>query len=315
MQPSHATTFRTIDMLTTAFGVTINAMIADKSVVEIMLNPDGRVWVERLGESVEDSGHTVSGQDAERIIRLIASYGGQECNDLKPSLAATLPGCGSRFQGFLPPIVKQPCFTIRKKALQVFTLQDYVDRGIMEAGQKQVITEAVHQRKNILVVGGTGTGKTTLTNAILEEISQTGHRIVIIEDTPELQCSAPNHLTFHTNPPTYTMQHAVKDSLRCRPDRIVVGEVRDGSALDLLKSWNTGHNGGVATIHANGALQGLVRLEQLIQEVAVNAPKALIAEAVNLIVTIERDAALGRKIRQTVRVNGLRNGEYALEGV
>lgn len=236
-------------------------------------------------------------------------------NDRTPSLAAVLPGCGSRFQGLLPPVVKHPCFTIRKKALQIFSLQDYVDKAILTTSQQKLIKAVVESRRNILVVGGTGTGKTTLTNAILEEISQTGHRIIIIEDTPELQCTAPNHLTFHIQPQLYTMQHAIKDALRCRPDRIVVGEVRDGAALDLLKSWNTGHNGGVSTIHANGALQGLIRMEQLIQEVSVNVPKELIAEAINLIVYIERVPESGRKVQKVMEVKGINDGQYILETI
>lgn len=315
MQPSSSITHtRTIDMLSMAFGSAINQLMQDKQVVEIMLNPDGKVWVERLSDGIRDSGHHVTAQDAERVVRLIASYSGQECNDRNPSLAAVIPGCGSRFQGLLPPVVQQPCFTIRKKALQLFTLQDYVDKSIMEAGQLHAIRQAVEQRHNILVVGGTGTGKTTLTNAILAEISQVGHRIVVIEDTPELQCTAPNHLTFHTHPPIYTMQQAVKDALRCRPDRIVVGEVRDGAALDLLKAWNTGHNGGVATIHANGPVQGLIRLEQLIQEVVVNVPRELIAEAINIIVYMERDAKTGRKVQQVAEVIGVEGEKYVLKG-
>ncbi len=314
MQPSsplpHA---RTIDMLSTALGPVIKGFMQDAQVVEIMLNPDGKLWVERLGTGMADSGHIIPSQDAERIIRLVAAYSGQECHELQPSLASTIPGCGSRFQGFVPPVVTRPCFTIRKKALQVFSLQDYVDNGMMDAAQKQSIIEAIHNRQNILVVGGTGTGKTTLANAILEVISHTGHRIITVEDTPELQCTAPNYLAFHTRPPVYTMQQAVKDALRCRPDRIIVGEVRDGTALDLLKSWNTGHNGGIATLHANGALQGLIRLEQLIQEVSVNVPRELIAEAIDLIVYMERDATLGRKVKHIARVKGMEQGEYVLK--
>ena len=175
-----------------------------------------------------------------------------------------------------------------------------------------MIVESIKNRKNILVIGGTGTGKTTLANAVLAEISKTEHRIVTIEDTAELQCTAPNLLAFFTSPPYYTMQHAIKDALRSRPDRIVVGEVRDGSALDLLKGWNTGHNGGIATIHANGAIEGLTRMEQLILEVSVNAPSLLIAQAVDLLIHIERHN-FGRRINQIAKVVDYVDGKYILE--
>jgi type IV secretion system protein TrbB len=309
--PKNGTSSRLSHMLLTALGPVIGTYLQDPKVVELMLNDNGSLWVEKLGEHMFDSGHSIPPADGERIIRIITSSMNRECNKDSPSLAAVLPGCGSRFQGFLPPIVSSPSFAIRKKALQVFTLDHYVEKGILEAAHAATIKSAVLQRKNILIVGGTGTGKTTLANAILAEIAKTGDRIITIEDTPELQCTAPNSLSFHTCPPSYTMQHAIKDALRVRPDRIIVGEVRDGSALDLLKGWNTGHNGGIATLHANGALEGLTRLEQLIGEVSVHIPHALIAQAVHVVIVIERRDG-GRKVTRVASVCGIEGGSYRL---
>ena len=302
---------RLITMLKTAMGPNIGSLLTDDGVIELMLNQDGRLWSDRLGIGRQDTGHTITPQDAERIIRLVATGTGAECNESKPLLSAELPGTGSRFQGVLPPIVPAPVFTIRKKALLIFTLDDYVSQGIMTERQKAAILEAVHSRQNILVTGGTGTGKTTLVNAVLNEIAATHDRIVIIEDTLELQCSAPDTVFLRAKEGVATMNDLLRASMRLRPDRIVVGEVRGPEALSLLKAWNTGHPGGCATVHANSARAGLTRLEQLIQEAVITVPKELIAEAVNIVVHIERSGP-GRKIREIVRVEGVVEGTYKL---
>jgi type IV secretion system protein VirB11 len=299
---------RVLEMLTAALGP-VGALLQDDTVVEIMANPDGTVWVERLGERPQPSGATLAPSTRERLIRLIASWADLECHAACPILSAVLPGDGSRFQGFVPPVVPQPTFVIRKRALRVFTLADYVQASIMTAAHALALTQAVQTRQNILIAGGTGSGKTTLANAVLTVMAATGDRIVTIEDTPELQCTAPNHLALYTREGVTTMQHLVKATLRCRPDRIVVGEVRDGAALDMLKAWNTGHPGGLATVHANGARQALLRLEQLLQEVVVTVPRGLIAETVQCIVAIER-AGGGRQVREMLAVQRLERNGY-----
>lgn len=305
---------RLITMLKTAMGPNIGSLLTDDGVIELMLNQDGRLWSDRLGIGRQDTGHTITPQDAERIIRLVATGTGAECNESKPLLSAELPGTGSRFQGVLPPIVPAPVFTIRKKALLIFTLDDYVSQGIMTERQKAAILEAVHSRQNILVTGGTGTGKTTLVNAVLNEIAATHDRIVIIEDTLELQCSAPDTVFLRAKEGVATMNDLLRASMRLRPDRIVVGEVRGPEALSLLKAWNTGHPGGCATVHANSARAGLTRLEQLIQEAVITVPKELIAEAVNIVIHIER-CGHGRKIREIARVGGISNNTYDMTKV
>lgn len=296
-------------MLTTAVGPLMGNLLQDDSVVEVMLNPDGKLWVDRLGSGREFTGHLVAHEDAERIIRLVASGIGAEVNQGTPILSAEFPGTGSRFQGMLPPVVSAPVFTIRKKALLIYTLADYVRQGILTERHKEILCSAVQEKRNILVTGGTGSGKTTLVNAILDEIAASSDRIVIIEDTLELQCSAPDTVFLRAKEGIASMNDLLKATMRLRPDRIVVGEVRGGEALSLLKSWNTGHPGGAATVHANNALAGLVRLEQLVQEAVVTVSRELIAEAVNLVVHIER-AGAGRVVKEMVQVHGVEGTDY-----
>ena len=300
---------RLITMLTTAVGPQVGELLRDDQVVEVMLNPDGKLWVDRLGHGREFTGLTVACHDAERIIKLVASGTGAEVNETTPILSAEFPGTGSRFQGLLPPVVTAPVFTIRKKALMIFSLEDYVTQGILTGRQKEVLCQAVAEKKNVLVTGGTGSGKTTLVNALLNEIARSGDRIVIIEDTLELQCSAPDTVFLRAREGVASMNDLLKATMRLRPDRIVVGEVRGGEALSLLKAWNTGHPGGCATVHANNALGGLIRLEQLIQEAVVTVSRELIAEAVDLVIHIER-CGTGRIIREIVQVDGVEGGRY-----
>ena len=221
---------------------------------------------------------------------------------------------GSRFQGILPPLSKNPSFSIRKKAIQIFTLSDYVEKKILSNAHSAAIEEAVKKRSNILIVGGTGSGKTTLANAILALIAETGDRIVIIEDTQELQCSAKDSLALRTKDEIANMTDLLKATMRLRPDRIVVGEVRGKEALALLKAWNTGHPGGCATVHADSAAKGLVRLEQLVQEAGLLDSKPIIAEAVDLIIYIVK-VGTSRKVQEVVALRGLQNGAYQLSEV
>jgi len=292
-------------------GPLLMAALNDPKTVEIMLNADGKLWQERLGEKMVCIGKLRPAQ-AEAIIKTIAGYHRKEITRSNPILEGEFPLDGSRFAGQLPPIVPYPTFAIRKKAIAIFTIEQYVTAGIMTSAQAAVLKTAVAMHRNILVIGGTGSGKTTLVNAIIHEmvVFDPSERIFIIEDTGEIQCAAENFVQYHTSLDV-TMTALLKTTLRMRPDRILVGEVRGPEALDLLDAWNTGHEGGAATLHANNAAAGLTRLKQLITRNAA-APseiESLIGEVVHNVVHIARTPE-GRCIREIIEVSGYENGCY-----
>lgn len=298
-------------MLRTALGPAIARYLEDPSIVEVMLNPDGRLWVDRLKEGLVATDDILIPADGERIVRLVAHHVGAEVHAGAPRVSAELPETGERFEGLLPPVVAAATFAIRKPAVAVFTLSDYVAADIMTPHQAEVLRLAVEKRKNILVAGGTSTGKTTLTNALLAEVAKTSDRVVLIEDTRELQCAAPNLVALRTKDGVASLSDLVKSSLRLRPDRIPVGEVRGAEALDLLKAWGTGHPGGIGTIHANTAIGALRRLEQLVQEAVVTVPRALIAETIDIIAVLSGRGA-NRRLVEIALVDGLDpvSGDY-----
>ena len=299
-------------MLRSALGTAIAGYLEDDAIIEVMLNPDGRLWIDRLSSGLIDTGETLSAADGERIVRLVAHHVGAEVHAGSPRVSAELPGTGERFEGLLPPVVAAPAFAIRKPAVAVFTLDDYVAAGTMTSEQAKALRNAVAVRKNILVAGGTSTGKTTLTNALLAEVAKTSDRVVLIEDTRELQCTAPNLVALRTKDGVATLSDLVRSSLRLRPDRIPIGEVRGPEALDLLKAWGTGHPGGIGTIHAGTALGALRRLEQLIQEAVVTVPRALIAETINFVAVLAGRGA-DRRLAELALVTGLGSaGDYSL---
>jgi len=299
-------------MLRTALGPAIARFLEEPSIVEVMLNPDGRLWIDRLSNGLTDTGERLSALDGERIVRLVAHHVGAEVHSGAPRVSAELPETGERFEGLLPPVVAAPAFAIRKPAVAVFTLDDYVAAGILTSEHAGVLRSAVAARMNILVAGGTSTGKTTLTNALLAEVAKTSDRVVLIEDTRELQCKAKNLVALRTKDGVVSLSDLVRSSLRLRPDRIPVGEVRGAEALDLLKAWGTGHPGGIGTIHAGTALGALRRLEQLIQEAVVTVPRALIAETIN-VVAVLAGRGVDRRLAELARVAGLGpSGDYRL---
>jgi len=314
-----ATLERKRAMLRSAMGPAIASALADPLVVEVMVNPDGAVRVDRLGSGCSDTGERISAEQSERIIRLVASHGRAEVHIDAPIVSAELPphssGAGERFEGLLPPVSTAPCFSIRKPAERVHTLADYVRDGIMTAEDARLLSLAVVDRRNILVAGGTSSGKTTLANALLAELAARSERVIIIEDTRELQCAAADTVALRTRRGVVSMSDLVRSTLRLRPDRIIIGEVRGGEALDMLKAWNTGHPGGIATVHANSATASLHRLEQLIQEVSVAVPRHLIAEAIDLVVFIE-GRGLSRRIGAIAALDGLAaDGSFSLRDI
>lgn len=303
---------RSAHMLRTAFGPGIAVWLEDTSIAEVMLNPDGRIWLDRLDSGLVDTGAGLSAADGERIIRLVAHHVGIEVHAGQPHLSAELPGTGERFEGLLPPLASAPVFAIRKPAVALFRLNDYVAAGVLSAAQADILSQAVAMRRNILVVGGTSTGKTTLVNALLAEEALGDERVVLIEDTRELRCAVPNLVALRTRDGVATLADLVRTALRLRPDRILIGEVRGGEALDLIKAWGTGHPGGIGTLHAGSALGALRRLEQLIQETTVTVPSVLIAEAINLIAVLA-GRGTARRLIELRQVRGLSaSGEYLL---
>lgn len=308
MNPSRSH-HRLVRKLQDSLGVAICAALEDISVVEIMLNPDGRLFVERLGQGIASIGELEPGA-AEIIIGSVAHALQTEADADQPIVSGELPIGGHRFEGLLPPVVAAPTFTIRRRASRLIPLDDYVRAKIMTRAQAAALRNAITSRMNIVICGGTGSGKTTLANAVIAEIvaQAPDDRLVILEDTSEIQCAAENAVALHTSD-AVDMARLLKSTMRLRPDRIIVGEVRDGAALTLLKAWNTGHPGGVTTIHANNVISALRRLEQLTAEVSQQPMREVIGEAVDLVVSIER-AGKGRQVRDVMHVEGFNGARY-----
>jgi P-type conjugative transfer ATPase TrbB len=310
-QPSAIVHARSTSMLRSALGPAIAGWLDDTNVAEIMLNADGQLWVDRLDSGIAQTGEQLTPAQAERIIRLVAHHVGAEAHRTSPRVSAELPTSGERFEGLLPPVVTEPIFSIRRPASLPLALADYVASGVMTAMAATYLGNAVQTRANILVAGGTSTGKTTLTNALLGIAATSHDRIILIEDTRELRCDAANIVSLRTAPGV-TMTDLVRSSLRLRPDRIPIGEVRGPEALDLLKAWGTGHPGGIGTIHAGTASAALHRLEQLILEAIPHVPRPLIAETIDVIAVLT-GRGTERRLSELVRVEGFAaDGSYRL---
>ena len=303
---------RLVRKLQDALGDQLCVALDDATVVEIMLNPDGKLFIERLGHGVAPAG-AMTPAAAEVVIGSVAHALQSEADTDRPIISGELPIGGHRFEGLLPPVVSSPAFTIRRRASRLIPLEEYVKTKVMTEAQASVIRSAIDSRMNIVISGGTGSGKTTLANAIIAEVVATApdDRMVILEDTVEIQCAAENAVCLHTSD-TIDMARLLKSTMRLRPDRIIVGEVRDGAALTLLKAWNTGHPGGVTTIHSNTAMSALRRLEQLTAEVSQQPMQEVIGEAVDLVVSIERTGK-GRRVREVIHIEGYRKNHYQTE--
>ena len=296
-------------MLRTAFCPVVREALEAPDTIEVMANPDGSVWIEKAGIGVIISQHTLAPCDRERVIRLVASGVGEAAHAKSPIVSAELPGSGERFEGLLPPVSTAPCFSIRKPATTPFELGDYVTQGALAPALATALKDSIASHANILIAGGASSGKTTFTNALLAEASLHDDRIVILEDTRELRCAAPNVVQLRTHRGSTSLQDLVRSTLRLRPDRIIVGEVRGAEALDLLKAWNTGHPGGITTLHANSAHGALARLEQLTLEATPRAPFDLIAEAIDVVVFMSR-AGGQRRVEEALRVTGFDGEGY-----
>ena len=301
---------RNLEKLRREMGDKVRNAMDDPHVLEIMLNPDSKVWVDTI-----DAGMTylcdIPDVQALQMLGTISHMVGTVINYHNPKVEGELPGNGSRVEGVISPVVQKPVFNICKKASAIFPLSEYVKSGRATNTDVQILCEAISSRKNILVVGGTGTGKTTFVNAIINEMKTLTpkHRLVILEDTLELQCSMENFVSMRTTS-DISMQDLLKITMRQRPDRIIIGEVRGKEALDMLKAWNTGHPGGVCTVHANDARAGLLRIEQLISEVSQSPMRELVAEAIDVVAFLIRDSRIGPKLSELIAVDGVQNGQY-----
>ncbi len=319
-------------------GEVVLEALANEETEDIVLNPDSRLWVKRRGGAFECVGDMPPAQ-AQTAMGTIAAQRGTVVNYDRPFLEAELPIDGSRFEGIVPPVTSRPVFAIRQRPRRVFTLDEYEGCGILSAQRDplnrlrrrgnfldlvnglphaEIIRLAVKEKKNILVVGSTGSGKTTLVNAILGGLSHIAprDRVITIEDTMELQCPVQNCVDLRAVG-AVTMLDCLRASMRLKPTRIVVGEVRGAEAHVMLKAWNTGHPGGAATVHANDAMSGLVRLESLVAEATSAPQQSLIAEAIDLVVFIDEESGLaaGRKVRELLVVTGYDSGRYTVEYV
>jgi type IV secretion system protein VirB11 len=305
------------ESLVRELGDFIVGALANADITEIMLNPDGELWVDSRTRGLARAGAEMPAHQAESLLSTVAGLLDRIINEENPILEAELPLDGSRIEGLLPPVVPSPVFAIRKRPTRVFTLDDYIADRILTADQADILRGAIVDRQNLLISGGPGSGKTTFANAVLREmdwLAPRAERYLLIEDTYELQCKSPNHVTLHTTE-NVSLRDLVRAAIRLRPDRIVIGEVRGEEALDLLKAWNTGNPGGCATVHANSAVDALSRLDQLAQEAGVPSQARLVASTVDLVAHMERSGS-SRRVRELVSVHGLTAaGEYHVEPI
>jgi P-type conjugative transfer ATPase TrbB len=297
------------EMMSRFLGNAVMAAFADDDVTEIYINPqDGRVRYDTRSRGRIESGHVVDAIRIEMFLNSVAASLNITLGTATPRIEAELPALhfrGSRLQGFVSPVTAAPACTIRKPPTVVYSLADYVEAGIISLAQCRALEAAVVAHQNILIAGGTNSGKTTFANAILRAITESfpQERIVVLEDTVELRCAALDHLALRTGP-GLTLAELVRSTLRASPNRIVVGEVRGAEALELLDVWATGHPGGCGTCHATTAAGALLRLDRLAQRNNVPSQTALIAEAIHIVAVIE-GGHRGRRLSELARVTGL----------
>jgi type IV secretion system protein TrbB len=281
--------------------------IFDPLMTDIMLNEDGRVWYEAHGRGLTEAGFTIPANQTESLIGTVAAVFGTVANADHPIVEGELPIGRIRFEGLMPPIVRQACWTMRLPARVLYTIEDYLRDGIITERQAGAFRDAVDRKLNLVISGGTGSGKTTFAGAVINEMvfrSEPNERFVLLEDTPEIQCRAQNLLSLRTDDhASIDMTRLVRTTMRLRPTRIIVGETRGGEALALLKAWSTGHPGGVTTVHSNSAREALTRLDHLVEEAGVPRRPELSAETIQLVAFIQRTPE-GRRVTELIRVQG-----------
>ncbi len=296
---------RLLEKLRRELGAVVLRALDDPEVTEVIANPDGALWIESQTQGMRDTGTRLGPMQVENLIGTVATMLGTVVHASAPIVEGELPLDGHRFEGILPPVSTAPTFVIRKRPERIYTLDDYVAAQILAPWQVAALRRSLRARHNLVIAGGTTSGKTTLANALIHEMVALGdetERFVILEDTRELRCAARNAVQLHTGD-VADLTRLTRVTMRLRPDRIIVGEVRGAEALALLKAWNTGHPGGLTTVHANSAQAALMRLDTLIQEAGVPPQPHLVAEAVDLVAFMARTSA-GRRVRDLAEVTG-----------
>lgn len=284
-------------------GPAVMEALADPTTLDLAVNPDGQVFVERsngtrgrVGIAHSDGVHSA--------VRLVAHACGREVGHTRMRLTARLPWSGDRFTAHLRPGEGGPAVTIRKHLRRSVTLAEYARVGALRPDWLEALTEAVEQRRRVLVVGGTGSGKTTLVNALLAEVASRcpTDRIYAIEEVRELRVENPDSAQIECESAEFRAE--VEFAMRMNPGRLCVGEVRGGEALELIKAWTSGHEGGFATVHANSAASGVRRLG-LLAEVGLGRalPEAMLADAIELVVVVKRGPGGRRDVCELARVD------------
>jgi type IV secretion system protein TrbB len=307
MQTEHE---RLVRKLRSELGQDVLIALDSPTVTDIFLNEDGRLWQDEIGASPICIGE-MAPVNSLALLGTVATIFRTVITHENSVVEGELPLNGERFAGTIFPTTRTPTFAIRKHAVKIHSLADYVADGLLNEEARVYLERAITARKNILIIGGTNAGKTTFANAILDGIA----RIVIIEDTRELQCSS-TQVVSHRTSEQFDMQRLLRLTLRYAPNRIIVGELRGAEALTLIKAWNTGHPGGCTTLHANSVESGLLRLEQLVSEATTAQMSAAIAEAVHVIVSLQRDEKTGKRcVTDLLEVKGYSAGSYVTEPV
>ena len=295
------------------FGEDLTKFLEDDSIIEINLNQDGYLWIERFGEGRTKTNFKISPRKARGILEVVADFNNAEITYKDPIISSVLPK-GERITGIIADSVAHaPIFAIRKRSKMRFELSYYVETGVITEEQKQYIEKQIENKRNILIVGGTSSGKTTFGNACIQHLENIekrkgqSERIAVIEEIPELICNCSNVLRLTV----YKYAEAIdllRACMRLTPDRIIYGELRKGiEAIELLKAWNSGHDGGISTIHASSGIGALEKMEQYLGEIAgidINSQRRLIGNSVNVVVALAKTDDFKRRVTEIVEVNG-----------
>lgn len=299
-----------IHFLHRVFGEPIMAALADPTVLDIIVNSSGKLIIDKRGAGKQVIG-TVNLQDIRHAMNVLAQYRGEFLNEESPECSIELPGFApyhsARAKCCIPPCTPDLSLTIRKHSNHLYPLSDFVEKEMLTEAQADFLRNALSNYKNIVVLDIPQSGKTSLTRALINEIklvSNASDRILVLEDTPEIKVDLEDIEYMKTKP--LSMQALVRNATRMRPDRIIVGEVTDGAAHDLLKSWNIGCTGGITTLHANSCQEAPQRLIDLACEKNIAPPIALITAVIHVLVHTVKDLnhPYGRRIKEIATLDG-----------